>query len=51
MSYYIVKSTALTVDYWDVRWDLTEKVKKAFDTAGIGIPYPQQDLHLFVEKK
>jgi small conductance mechanosensitive channel len=28
-------------------FDLTEQVKVALDEAGIGIPYPQLDLHLF----
>ncbi len=40
-----------TGDYWDVRFDLTEKIKISLDAAGISIPYPQQDVHLFVEKK
>jgi small conductance mechanosensitive channel len=40
-----------TADYWDVRFDLTENIKKALDEAGISIPYPQQDVHLFVEKE
>jgi small conductance mechanosensitive channel len=39
-----------TEDYWDVRFDLTEKIKAALDEAGISIPYPQQDVHLLVEK-
>lgn len=34
-------------DYWPVKWDMNEKVKKAFDAAGIGIPYPQMDVHLY----
>jgi small conductance mechanosensitive channel len=29
-------------DYWDVRFDLTKKVKEAFDQQGISIPYPHQ---------
>ena len=40
-----------TVDYWAVRFDLTEGIKNALDEAGISIPYPQQDVHLFVEKE
>ncbi len=34
-------------DYWVVRSDLMERVKEKFDTNGISIPYPQQDLHLY----
>ncbi len=33
-------------DYWDTWWDLTERVKQAFDQTGVTIPYPQRDLHL-----
>ena len=29
-------------DYWDVYFDLTKKVKEAFDRDGITIPYPHQ---------
>lgn len=29
-------------DYWDVKFDLTKKVKEAFDQQGITIPYPHQ---------
>lgn len=40
-----------TADYWDVRFDLTEKIKNRLDEAGISIPFPQRDVHLFVEKE
>jgi len=40
-----------TGDYWAVRCDLTENIKNALDEAGISIPFPQQDVHLFVEKE
>jgi small conductance mechanosensitive channel len=40
-----------TSDYWDVRFDLTEKIKNRLDEAGISIPFPQQDVHLFVKKE
>lgn len=33
-------------DYWDVKFDLTEQIKIAFDENGITIPYPQMDVHL-----
>lgn len=33
-------------DYWAVKFDLTEKIKIAFDENGISIPYPQMDLHI-----
>ena len=40
-----------TADYWNVRFDLTERIKNRLDEAGISIPFPQQDVHLFVEKQ
>jgi small conductance mechanosensitive channel len=40
-----------TADYWDVRFELTERIKNRLDEAGISIPFPQQDVHLFVEKQ
>lgn len=27
-------------DFWDFKWDLTEKIKEKFDERGITIPYP-----------
>ncbi|WP_457654033.1 mechanosensitive ion channel family protein [Rhodocaloribacter sp.] len=33
-------------DYFAVREALTEAVKEALDDAGIGIPFPQMDVHL-----
>jgi small conductance mechanosensitive channel len=35
-----------TSDYWTVYWDLTRYIKEQFDSKGISIPYPQQDVHL-----
>ncbi len=34
-------------DYWAFFTDTTENVKKQFDAAGISIPFPQQDVHLY----
>jgi len=36
-------------DYWDVYFDMNEKVKLTFDEKGISIPYPQMDIHLSKE--
>lgn len=37
-------------DYLKVSWDLTGKAKERFDKAGISIPFPQRDVHLFQER-
>ena len=34
-------------DYWDVQWEMPERVKTRFDAEGISIPFPQRDIHLF----
>ena len=34
-------------DYWGVYFDTTEQGKLALDEAGITIPFPQRDVHLF----
>ena len=36
-----------TEDFWGVKSDLTERVKERFDQAGISIPYPLSDIHVF----
>ncbi|WP_196896164.1 mechanosensitive ion channel family protein [Aureivirga marina] len=34
-------------DYFPVYFDTMEKAKYALDKAGIGIPYPQRDIHVY----
>ncbi|MBZ0172906.1 MAG: hypothetical protein K8E66_11035, partial [Phycisphaerales bacterium] len=43
---FIVRPWATTSDYWDVYWDVTRTMKERFDAEGVGIPYPQRDLHI-----
>ncbi len=33
-------------DYWDVYFDITERVKQRFDESGIEIPFRQVDVHM-----
>ena len=44
---FVVRPWCKTEDYWSVYWDLTRSVKGVFDSEGIGIPFPQQDVHLY----
>jgi small conductance mechanosensitive channel len=43
---YVVKVWCKNNDYWDIYYDLLERVKEAFDQSGVGIPYPQMDVHI-----
>ncbi len=43
---FIVRPWVKSDDYWDVKFDLNEKIKLAFDDKEIAIPYPQMDVHL-----
>ncbi len=44
---FAVRPFVKVADYWDICFDLTEQVKLRFDQAGVSIPFPQQDVHLF----
>lgn len=43
---FAVRPWVNAADFWNTKCDITERVKYAFDEAGIGIPYPQMDVHL-----
>jgi small conductance mechanosensitive channel len=38
-------------DYWAVRADLLENLKTTLEDAGITIPYPQQEMHVYTVDK
>ena len=42
----IVRAWVATGDFWDVKFEMTENVKLAFDEQGISIPFPQMDVHM-----
>ena len=42
-----VRSWVRTADYWQARCDVLEQVKERFGEAGIEVPYPKQELHLY----
>ncbi|MDX1507978.1 MAG: mechanosensitive ion channel [Woeseiaceae bacterium] len=43
---FVVRPWVNTADYWAVKFDLTEAIKKRFDQEGISFPFPQQDVYL-----
>lgn len=43
----VVRPWVNTADYWDVYFALTESIKLRLDAEGIGIPFPQTDVHLY----
>jgi len=43
---FIVRVWTNTGDYWGVKFDMTETIKNRFDDEGIGIPFPQRDIHI-----
>ena len=47
---FFVRVWVESADYWDVYFDANEAVKLRLDEAGIGIPYPQRDVHLYEHK-
>jgi len=48
---FVVRPWVNAADYWNVYFDLTEKVKLTFDAEGISIPFPQTDVHLYPVEK
>ena len=48
---FIVKAWCDNAEYWNVYYDMQEKVKLTFDRENISIPFPQTDVHLFKEDK
>lgn len=47
---FAVRPWVKTAEYWDVFFRLNEDIKRRLDEAGIVIPYPQRDVHLFQEQ-
>jgi len=41
------RSFVNSADYWTVYFYLQETVKKEFDNAGVSIPFPQRDVHMY----
>ena len=43
---FVVRPWCKSEHYWNVYFYMHENIKKELDKAGIGIPYPQMDVHL-----
>jgi small conductance mechanosensitive channel len=46
---FVVRPWVKTDDYWDVYWDVTREVKMRFDAEGVSIPFPQRDVHHYID--
>jgi len=45
----VARPWSKAADYWSLKFDVTETVKKRFDAEGISIPFPQRDVHVYYE--
>ena len=45
----VVRPFATVDDYWDVYFGTLENCKIALDKVGVGIPFPQRDVHIINE--
>lgn len=43
---FAVRPWCKTEDFWAVHFYMQEHIKKEFDKAGVGIPFPQMDVHM-----
>jgi small conductance mechanosensitive channel len=47
---FIVRVWTDKGDYWGVKFDMIETIKNRFDEEGIGIPFPQREIHIVSEQ-
>lgn len=47
---FVARPWVRAEDYWATRWALTRTLKEELEAAGLDIPYPQRDVHLFREE-
>jgi small conductance mechanosensitive channel len=48
---FAVRPWVKTTEYWNVYFDLNERIKARFDEVDITIPFPQRDVHLLPVEK
>lgn len=41
-----IRCHVANADFFVTKCELTERIKKAFDTVGVSIPFPQRDVHM-----
>lgn len=44
---FVVRVWCNAPDYWDIYFEMQEKVKLTFDKEAVSIPFPQNDVHLY----
>ena len=44
---FVVRPWVKTEHYWDAYFGVTRGIKEALDNAGISIPFPQRDIHMY----
>ena len=42
-----IRCHVANADFFVTKCELTERIKKAFDEAGVSIPFPQRDVHMY----
>jgi len=42
----VIRVWVQAADYWPLKFDLTKRLKQTFDAKGVGIPFPQMDVHV-----
>lgn len=45
----VVRAWVDSSEYWNVYFDMNERVYKVFSAKGLNIPFPQMDVHLYKE--
>ncbi|MGB0455152.1 MAG: hypothetical protein ACPGJV_15700 [Bacteriovoracaceae bacterium] len=46
---FTVRAWVESEDYWDVHFDIIEKVKLSFYEKGLNFPFPQREVHMVSE--
>ena len=46
---FVFRPWVYSSEFWDVRFDVLKKIKIELDKAGIGIPFPQRDVHVYLD--